>query len=448
MGPSADRVRIAERYSMILARGSERGHDSAGVLSLDSKGTATRRVVIDPTNYDFVAGAISPGCSVLIGNNRAEPTTEYVPIKTLADAQPLGNGVVFVSHNGTISNDHELSMQYNINPQTRIDSAICPDLVSLLGVREALGQLKGSFALSIVDTRSPERLWLARNYKPLYIQNAPELGALFFASRPNHLDPEFSLSNRLYQPAIVTVPPYHLLEVDASTGQIQVEALSERTRNKRALVICSGGLDSTTAARWAQIQGYEVTLLHFTYHCRAQEKEMQAVKAIAAALNCEYRYEDLAWLGRLGGSSLTDTAIEITRNEVSAEYAYEWVPARNLIFCALAAGLCDRYGYDTLILGLNLEEAGAYPDNTVEFYELLDSVCDVGTISRPRIISPLGNLVKHEIVNLALEISAPIHLSWSCYHGGSKHCGHCGPCYMRRTAFRMLGLVDSVEYDA
>ena len=122
------------------------------------------------------------------------------------------------------------------------------------------------------------------------------------------------------------------------------------------------------------------------------------------------------------------------------------MPARNLIMTSLAAGLCDRYGYDTLALGLNLEESGAYPDNTVEFYRTLDQVLNIGTTSRPRLLSPLANMVKHEIVRLAVDIEAPIHLSWSCYHGRTLHCGECGPCYMRRTAFQIIGEPDSVQY--
>ncbi len=68
-------------------------------------------------------------------------------------------------------------------------------------------------------------------------------------------------------------------------------------------------------------------------------------------------------------------------------------------------------------------------------------------MSRPVILSPLANLVKHEIVRLALDLGAPIHLAWSCYYGGERHCGHCGPCFMRRTAFRMLNVVDPIRYE-
>lgn len=61
---------------------------------------------------------------------------------------------------------------------------------------------------------------------------------------------------------------------------------------------------------------------------------------------------------------------------------------------------------------------------------------------------PVGNLVKHEIVKMGLQIGAPLHLTWSCYEGGDKHCGKCGPCYMRKTAFEINGVKDPVEYES
>lgn len=444
--PTANRQQIATIYQEILARGAERGKDSAGILTMNEQGVVKRHVEIAPQEYDFVQSVISDDCQLLIANNRAEPTTEYVKEKQATDAQPFGNGTIYISHNGTIANDHELRERFNIPTETRIDSAVCPEVIHQLGVEKGLDALNGSFSLAIVDRRQPQKLWLARNYKPLFLQARPEVGAIFFASLSNHFGEQNDLFSQLYQPAIIAPPAYSLLELDGATGQIKETDFAPRIRNKKALIICSGGLDSTTCAKWAQLQGYEITLLHFRYGCRAETREMKAIRDIAEALGCDYRFEDLDWLKQLGGSSLTDDSMEITRNETGVEFAHEWVPARNLIMTSLAAGLCDRYGYDTLALGLNLEESGAYPDNTVEFYRTLDQVLNIGTTSRPRLLSPLANMVKHEIVRLAVDIEAPIHLSWSCYHGRTLHCGECGPCYMRRTAFKIIGEPDSVQY--
>ena len=445
--PEADLGRIAAWYALVLERSAERGRDSAGVVTLDRQGLARRVVSLAPRRYDFIHQAIAPGCTLLIANNRAEPTTEYVRAKTEADTQPFGDGTVYITHNGTIANDGDLRSRFGIQTNTAVDSAVIAPLIGQLGIDAALSHLKGSFALAVADARHPHRLWLARNYKPLYLQRRPDLGALFFASRPDYVADGHTVGQQLTQPAIVSLPPYHLAALDGRTGAVEVRPLEARAAARRALIICSGGLDSVTAAKWAQRAGYEITLLHFLYRCRAEEREVAAVRAVATALGCDYRLEPLDWLGNLGGSSLTDPSLPITDNQTGAEFAHEWVPARNLIFCALAAALCDRLGYDTIILGLNLEEGGAYPDNTVEFYQTLDHVCNIGTVSRPVIISPLANLVKHEIVKLALELDAPIDLAWSCYYGGECHCGHCGPCFMRRTAFQMLGFVDPIRYE-
>lgn len=437
---------LANAYGKVLTLGQSRGHDSAGVVAIQSNGNVSRRVNIGNPDTQFLLDVITPTTHILIGNNRAEPTTEFVAQKTEQDIQPFGDGTIYVSHNGIIANDQELTNEFSIERQTRIDTAVLPGLISKIGIQSAIEKISGSFALAVVNKHTPGNLWLARNFKPIYLQSRQEHGAIFFASRPEHLRIDGTLTGKLNEPAIVEVPPYSLVEINADTGLIQSKTLFERANHKRALVICSGGLDSTTAARWTQLQGFEVTLLYFQYGCRAESREMESVKAIAKALGCEYRFEDLSWLAKLGGSSLTDTSLLVTHNEVGAEYPHEWVPARNLIFTALAAGLCDRYGYDTLVMGLNLEEGGAYPDNTSEFYELLDKVCDIGTLSRPHLLCPLAEKVKHEIVSIALEINAPIQYSWSCYHGTESHCGQCGPCYMRKNAFRMLGITDPIQY--
>jgi 7-cyano-7-deazaguanine synthase len=132
-----------------------------------------------------------------------------------------------------------------------------------------------------------------------------------------------------------------------------------------------------------------------------------------------------------------------------AEFAHEWVPARNFVFIALATAIAEAYGYDYIATGINLEESGAYPDNEMEFIRLLNKVLPyaVGPNKHVELLMPVGHLVKHEIVRLGLEVGAPLHLTWSCYDKGPKHCGRCGPCYMRRWAFKINGVRDPVEYD-
>lgn len=196
-----------------------------------------------------------------------------------------------------------------------------------------------------------------------------------------------------------------------------------------------------------RIDKCDTTLLHFQYGCLAEAKEVQAVRGIAAALDIEVRFEDMRWLARIGGSTLTAQGATITDGEKGAEFPHEWVPARNLMMIAAAAALCDAQGFQRIYLGLNLEESAAYPDNTLEFFERLNEVMPFATQSWPVIHNPLARMMKWQIVRHAHEIDAPIHLSWSCYRDGPRHCGRCGPCYMRQRAHRMTGIVDRVEYE-
>jgi len=215
----------------------------------------------------------------------------------------------------------------------------------------------------------------------------------------------------------------------------------------KCIVICSGGLDSTTAAAHARfIDGKKPILLHFRYGCRAESKEVEAVQRVATALGGECVFSDLNWLKDLGCSNLTEPDRQIAGAREGAEYPHEWVPARNLLMAARAAAFCDAWGIGDIYMGLNLEEGAVYPDNTVEFYERFDALLPFATLRRPRVRMPLARMMKWQIVQHAYQIGAPIHLSWSCYRSGPVHCGQCGPCYMRRTAHQMLGLGDTIQY--
>lgn len=217
--------------------------------------------------------------------------------------------------------------------------------------------------------------------------------------------------------------------------------------DNRCLVVCSGGLDSTTAAAHAlKVDGRQPILLHFRYGCRAEAREVEAVRNVASALGVGHLIVDISWLKQLGGSSLTDPRASIAGPIEGAEYPHEWVPARNLLMIAHAAALCDARGIGEIYMGLNLEEGAVYPDNTVEFYERLNGLMPLATLSRPVIRMPLARMMKWQIVRHATTIGAPIHLSWSCYRAGPLHCGQCGPCYLRRTAHAMIHLPDSMQY--
>jgi 7-cyano-7-deazaguanine synthase len=311
-----------------------------------------------------------------------------------------------------------------------------------------LQQVQGSFSIAAADCREPQILHLARNFQPLVYQMDAETGALWFASFADYLHPGYEHSLDPTCARIVNGPPYTYLRIDGRDGRIESCCLSPKvqTAPPRTLVVASGGLDSTVVATLLHRSGREVTLLHFQYGCHAELREAQAVRQVAQFLGVESIFIDHAWLGRLGASALTEDHRAIAPGREGAELPREWVPARNMEMISQACCVADAQSFDFIALGTNLEEGGAYPDNTQEFIQIMNQASSLGTRARAVVEAPVGNLVKHEIVRLGLEVGAPLHLTWSCYRNGPLHCGQCGPCFMRKTAFRMNGVEDPLRY--
>jgi 7-cyano-7-deazaguanine synthase len=215
----------------------------------------------------------------------------------------------------------------------------------------------------------------------------------------------------------------------------------------RALVVCSGGLDSVVAATKLVREGHDVELIHFMYGSRAEGREQAAVVAVGEALGVPVRFHAISAY-QPEDSPLLRADSTIAGGEEGAEFAHEWVPARNLLMLATATALAEARGFQLVALGNNLEEAGAYPDNEPEFIDRFNDLLPfaVGDGKRVRVVMPVGNMMKHEIVALGHELKAPLHLTWSCYRTGPVHCGRCGPCYMRSTAFHINGLPEVIEY--
>ena len=394
--------------------------------------------------------------AVAISNCRAEPTTEFVKEKQLRDVQPYTVGDWTVVHNGTIANDKELIAQYGLEVETLIDSAVLPALLDKqLGEHFDQGAVTdllfndvvGSFAVAITHALHPSHMFLACNYKPLYLGYHRDDKYWIFSSQKEYIVGN-SLTGQLANPiSVIPMPAYStcMLSRDMEPRQVVFDSLYpyKVTSNKKALVVCSGGLDSTVVAAKAIQEGYEVTLLHFLYSCRAEDKEKQAILDIAEYLKCEYMFVTTDMFKNvIKGSPLTNTATtEFADGVAGAEFAHEWIPARNLIMLSIATGIAESHGFGTIMLGNNLEESGAYPDNEMEFINRLNDVLPyaVAANKRVRIEMPVGNLMKHEIVKLGLGLNAPMHLTWSCYNSGDKECGNCGPCFMKHTAFKING---------
>lgn len=365
------------------------------------------------------------GGVAVLGNWRATPTPE----PELGELQPYDRLV----HNGTIANDVELGARPG-----EIDSQVLSrvlDRTNLDTFVHSLNKVKGSYALACFNG---ETILAAVNYKPLYYARISD--AVYFSSMERHFRGVMPAGQ-----APVAVKPYSA--IDLRTGWSQRLNL---VNDKSAVVIASAGLDSTVAATKLVREGWNVCLLHFTYGCAAEQREYMAIRCIAERLKCSCSYVTINLAEMLGphSSRLFDQRPDavISGGIEGAEYAHEWVPARNFVFIAMATAWAEANGYHAVALGNNLEEAGAYPDNEEQFTHLLNKAVPYAVQAHygMRVLSPVGHLMKHEIVKLGLDIGAPFEFTWSYYRGGDKHCGQCGPCFMRRKAFERSGTVDPV----
>lgn len=448
-------VEANRAVSLLYTSGHFRGRDGRGfMVHTDNNRPLYQRDTarLSERGKDVVLPTLAQCESgVFIANMRAEPTTEFVAHKQVADQQPYTLRGWSIVHNGTIANDKEIRTHAL---HTRIDSAaiverLARNEASVDGYkvrdydvfRAAVQELQGSFAILAYKERvadAPQALFAAVDYRPLWWARM-SYGVLFASSR------DYFPTNAVP----VMLPPYstHEFWYEGTRLYHTAHTLHAEPVNMRALVVCSGGMDSVVAAAVMKRSGHAVELIHFQYGSRAQRPEEDAVHAVAQALDVPLHLYPLP-IYRPEDSPLLQRDSTIAGGEEGAEFAHEWVPARNLVMLSLAAAFAEARGIHTLALGNNLEEAGAYPDNEPEFIERFNDLLPfaVHRGARLRVVMPVGNLMKHEIVALGAEVGAPLHLTWSCYRSGEHHCGTCGPCYMRRAAYRINGLTDPLTY--
>jgi len=223
----------------------------------------------------------------------------------------------------------------------------------------------------------------------------------------------------------------------------------------RAVVLLSGGLDSTTTLAIARAEGYTCFALSFDYgqrHARELESARRVAHALEAAEHCVLRLD----LRAIGGSALTaDIAVPKGRSEVAIAEGIPvtYVPARNTIFLAYALGWAEVMGAQDIFIGVNALDYSGYPDCRPEFIEAFERLANLGTkagvegTSRFRVHTPLIALSKAQIVLRAWELGVDFALTWSCYEPGvdGRPCGACDSCLLRAKGFAEAHLVDPVS---
>lgn len=216
----------------------------------------------------------------------------------------------------------------------------------------------------------------------------------------------------------------------------------------KALVLFSGGLDSTVLAAQLLADGAETRLLSIDYGQR-HAKELQQAEKIADALGLPHRILRLPDLGPLlGGSSLTDDQVELPEGHYAEESMKATVvPNRNMILLALAGGHALSIGFDTIAYAAHAGDHTIYPDCRPEFADAMEKALGLADWQNLNLHRPFVNFSKEELVRKGNELGAPLELTWSCYAGREKHCGKCGTCVERKEAFALAKVEDPTEYE-
>jgi 7-cyano-7-deazaguanine synthase len=224
---------------------------------------------------------------------------------------------------------------------------------------------------------------------------------------------------------------------------------------KHAVVLLSGGLDSTTTLAIAAANGYETYALSFDYGQR-HSREIEAARRVASALGAKEHRVAKIDLRVFGGSALTsDIDVPKTRSEeeIGRGIPVTYVPARNTIFLAYALGWAEVVGAGHIYIGVNAIDYSGYPDCRPEFIVLFETLANIGTKAgveghRFQVHAPLIKYSKAEIIRKALELNVDLTLTHSCYDPTPEGfaCGWCDSCQLRLKGFREAGMADPIRY--
>lgn len=225
-------------------------------------------------------------------------------------------------------------------------------------------------------------------------------------------------------------------------------------KDRKAVVLISGGLDSAVVATIAKCERYDLYALTVDYGQRHQ-KEIEAARAVAQSLRAKQHKIFTVPLHEFGGSALTDGKIPVPKGRSMAEIAVgipsTYVPARNTVLLSLALAYAETVGAGAVFIGAHSLDYSGYPDCRPEYFDAFNALAKLATKSgvegNPiRIHAPLVGWTKTKIVETGLDLKAPLKLTWSCYEGGEAACGECDSCQLRLRAFAETGVADPAAY--
>ncbi|MCX6150761.1 MAG: 7-cyano-7-deazaguanine synthase QueC [Ignavibacteriales bacterium] len=218
---------------------------------------------------------------------------------------------------------------------------------------------------------------------------------------------------------------------------------------KIAVVAVSGGMDSCVTAAIAN-ENYELAFAHINYGQRTEKRELKSFNDVADFYNVKNKLViDYTHLSKIGGSSLTDKRIEVSKADLSnKEIPTSYVPFRNANILSACVSWAEVIGATAVFIGAIFEDSSGYPDCRPDFFNAFEKMVDLGTKpdTKIKIETPIILLSKKEIVLRGIELKAPLHLTWSCYQNEDEACGVCDSCALRLRGFQQAGIEDPIIY--
>jgi 7-cyano-7-deazaguanine synthase len=219
----------------------------------------------------------------------------------------------------------------------------------------------------------------------------------------------------------------------------------------KAVVLVSGGLDSSTVLALALQQGYRCYTLSFDYGQR-HRSELEAAKRVSELMKVEEHKIVRLDLGTIGGSALTDTTIDVPEQE-TAGIPVTYVPARNTVFLSIALGWAEVLEADTIFLGVNAVDYSGYPDCRPEYISSFEAMANLATRAgvegnKLSIQAPLMDMTKGEIISAGTSLGVDYSQTVSCYQASidGLACGKCDSCRLRIEGFNQAGISDPTRY--
>lgn len=226
--------------------------------------------------------------------------------------------------------------------------------------------------------------------------------------------------------------------------------------NKKAIVLSSGGLDSTTVMAIVRAEGHDIYSLSFRYGQR-HSLELEAAQKVAKSLGAKEHLVIDIDMAKIGGSALTDD-IEIPKarseKDMQKEIPVTYVPARNTIFLSYALAWAEVLEASDIFVGVNALDYSGYPDCRPEYIEAFESMANLATkagvegITEVKIHTPLIKMTKAEIIRKGVELGVDYGMTHSCYDPSmeGKACGQCDSCLLRKKGFKEAGVPDPTKY--